>query len=253
MNNITAFIVDDEAHIIKTLKYYLEPLAQCEILGTANTIEEAVAAINQLQPNLLFLDIELPDGLGFDILKQLSYHHYTVIFITAHSHYAMQAIKASAFDFLLKPINEQELMSTLQRLSKAQQQHDIYTRIDTLENNLQANCNPRIVFRSADRYIVYEQEDILYIQAANTYVTVYTTEGNTLTISQPIKYYDELLGQGVFFRCHRSYLINLKHVKEIIKTDKPRILMANDITIPLASSTKSTLIARLLNDKNLIS
>ncbi len=238
-------IVDDEAHIIKILKHYLSKIRNIEIVATAQNIQEAVEVIIQTEPDTLFLDIELEDGLSFDILKQLPYNKYNIVFVTAHAHYAIQAIRYSAFDYILKPIKPIELENVITRLLKTIKKQSIEQRLIALEKNIINQHNPNLlVLSTAEKYIIINQNDIIHLEANNTYTNFSILDKKNILVSRSIKHFEELLPKSNFIRTHRSHIININHVSEYIKTNGGYIKMINDEKIPLSISCKAEFLAK---------
>ncbi len=238
-------IVDDEQHIVKTLEYYLSQNSDVEVVATANDVDEAVVLIGLHKPDTLLLDVELGENVSFDILKRIPYLEYNIIFITAHSHYAINAIKFSAFDYLLKPVNPVDLNEVLARLAK-EKSHSIEERLTALEQNLQQQNKPqRIVLKSADKYTVINEDDIIYLKADNSYTTIYLENNDAVVVSQSMKYFEDLLDATYFLRTHRSYIINIRRVKCYIKADGGSIVMENGDSVFLAQNKKNLFLSLL--------
>ncbi len=238
-------IVDDEQHIIKTLEYYLSQNPAVEVVGTASDVNTAVKLINLHKPDTLLLDVELGEGFSFDILKKIPFSNYNIIFITAHAHYAIDAIKFSAFDYLLKPIQPKELNDVLARLMK-ERHHSIEQRLAVLEHNLQQQQKPqRVVLKASDKYIVINQDDIIHLEADNSYTIVNIFGGDSIVVSQSLKYFEELLDSAQFLRIHRSYIVNMFRVKCYIKADGGSVVMENSKSLPLAANKKSVFLSLL--------
>lgn len=234
-----AVIVDDEAHIIKTLKFYLSSHPLVEVVGTANDIAQAIATINAQKPDILFLDIELKSGLSFEIFKQLHHSDYKIVFVTAHEQYAIQAIRYAAFDYLLKPVCPEKLDEVVNRLSTEQENTNMEVRLTALENNLLEKHPPqRLVLKTAEKYNVIHQNDVIRLEADNTYTLFYLTNNRKIIISHPIKYYEDLLSPCQFFRPHRSHIINIEQVNEYIKSDGGYIVMSNGDSVPISGNKK---------------
>ncbi len=238
-------VVDDEQHIVKTLEYYLSQNPAIEVVGAANDVDEAIKLISLRKPDTLLLDVELGDNFSFDILKKIPFSDYNIIFITAHAHYAIDAIKFSAFDYLLKPVNPVELNGVLSRLAK-EKSHSIEERLAALEQNLQQQNKPqRIVLKSADKYMVINQDDIIYLKADNSYTTIYLKDEDAVVVSQSMKYFEDLLDATYFLRTHRSYIINIRRVKCYIKADGGSIVMENGDSVFLAHNKKTLFLSLL--------
>ena len=241
---IRTLIIDDESHIRITLSRLLEKhCKQVKLVGEAHNVETGRSAIIKLNPDLVLLDVEMDDGNGFDLLNTLKQIDFKVIFITAYEKYAVQAFKYSAVDFLLKPVNPLELAEAVDRVSEIKQS-DYNIRLKTLEENfLSKDPNTRkIILRTHETIHLMNVSSILYCESDGCYTYVHTDEEEKILISKPIKEYDELLSDAGFFRIHKSYLINLKHIKRFEKTDGGSIVLTNNHKIPVASRKKEELL-----------
>lgn len=243
-------LIDDEPHIIKTLQHYLSSNPLVEIVGTANDTPQAIALINAKKPDVLFLDIELKSGLVFDIFQQLSCTNYKIVFVTAHEHYAIQAIRYAAFDYLLKPILPEKLDEVIRRLSKEQENTTIEMRLSALEHNLTANRLPkRLVLKTADKYTVITSDIIIRLESDNTYTFFHLTDKRKILVSRPIKQYESLLSSHQFLRIHRSHIINIGQVSEYIKSNGTYVVMSNGDNVPLSPNKKIKFLELLEDSK----
>lgn len=237
-------VVDDDAYIIKLITHYLKANKEVELLGAASNVQDAVALISKKQPDVLFLDVELGDRLSFEILKQLPHIQSHIVFITAHSDYAIQAIRYAAFDYILKPVQPKVLDDVVKRLLQKDSKDDLEERLRVLEANMQS-VPKRLVLKSAEKYKVVQQEEVVYLKADNTYTMVYSKDDEAVLVSQSIKYFEEILPTNMFMRTHRSYIINLSHVSEYIKADGGYIVMSNGDRIILSATKKNSFLDRL--------
>jgi two-component system LytT family response regulator len=229
------FIVEDELNIQRALVQLLkEEHPNLEIVGTAETKEKAIAQIKELQPDLLFLDIQLPDGTGFDIMNEIDLKKLKIIFITAYSEYAIKAIKLSAVDYLLKPFLPDELAEAIQKAEK----------IIELEAASDSNSTSKKVFIKTKMESFYvEQDNIIYLKADGNYTHIFLLEGNKdILIAKTLKYFEDTLSEDSFLRVHQSYLVNTKHIK---KLQGHRLSLLNDHHVEI-SRRKKPLIMNIL-------
>lgn len=234
-----AVIVDDEKHVVKTLSLLLSRTQGVEVVGSANTVEDATVLILEKKPDILFLDVELSDGLSFEILSKLDYSNYKIVFITAHSHYAMKAIKFSAFDYLLKPVHPQELSEVVERLKK-ETNSNIEDRVKLLEENLiSAKSSKRIVLKTSEKHIVIKRDNIVRMEADNIYTTVFLVDGKRIVVSKSIGKFEELLSDNGFVRTHRSHIVNVEQISEFVKSDGGYIRMQNGDIVPISNNKKT--------------
>jgi two-component system, LytTR family, response regulator len=205
------------------------------LTGACGTVHEAIALINNRKPDLLLLDIELPDGTGFDIMEQISVPA-KVIFLTAHNDYAKQAFRCGAIDYLLKPLNEEELRQALQKVTNAHpllQEH-----IDIAVTTLREKKVPeKIVLRSRNFVQVVAVKEITYLQGEYGCTTVFLHDGKKLVTTSYLKEYEEILSDTTFLRTHQSYLVNKLYIDRYHKNDS--IIYLKDATeIPMSSRRK---------------
>ncbi len=227
---VSAIIIDDEKKCISLLQHLIYnhcPLVN--VVGTAENAEQGLLLIKQAKPDLVFLDIEMPDKTGFELLASLAEINFKVIFTTAYNHYAIKAIRFSALDYLLKPIDLDELKNALGRLEGRKNLKDAPLPIDILVNNIKTPGHgfSRITLSTQDGLVVLHVNEILYCEASGSYTFFYLKNGEKLTISKTLKEYDELLGEFQFFRIHNSYLVNLNEVKKYIKGEGGSVIMSN--------------------------
>ena len=239
--NLRAIIVDDEKHSRETLKNLVaEFCTNVEILTTASTISEALSAIKTQNPDLVFLDIELQTGTGFDILEQLGDINFEVIFTTAFEQYALKAVKFSSLDYLLKPIDLDELQKAVEKAKKIKDSNIYNKQLETLIYNLkqqQPNHN-RICLSTSDGYEFINIAEIMYCKAEGSYTTFKLINGTNLLVSKHLKEYENLLAEQHFMRVHNSFLINLNEVKKYVKADGGYILMNNGESVSISRNKK---------------
>jgi len=240
-----AFIVDDENHIINTIQLFLKQIDEIEVVGTANSVKEAIENIPKSKAELLFLDVELQDGLSFDILSALNHKNYRIVFITAHEHYALKAIRFSAFDYLLKPIHPTDFKAVCERLIQETSQ-TLEARVKILEENLNTQGNnQKIVLKSAEKHIIIKVQDIVNLEADNIYTSVFLNDGRRIVVTKSIKHFEELLSEKGFFRSHRSHLVNISEICEYVKSTGGYLVMSNKKQIPVSASKVNELISKL--------
>jgi two-component system LytT family response regulator len=248
--SLNAIIVEDEKHSRETLKNLLEEFCvDVKVIETAASVEEAVTKISSLKPDVVFLDIELQTGTGFDVLSQLRDINFEVIFTTAFEQYAIKAVKFSSLDYLLKPIDLEELQNTIEKAKKKKNQ-DIYKKqLETLMLNLkqqQPKLN-KICLSTADGFEFINTTDILYCKAEGSYTTFILNNNSKLLVSKHLKEYESLLLEQQFMRVHNSFLINLKEVKKFVKSDGGYIIMNNNDTVSISRSKKDDFLELMNN------
>lgn len=213
---INAIIVDDEENSISTLNMLLSKYCpQVEIIGTAKTHKEAVSRINELKPNLVFLDISMPDGDGFEVLETVSYKSFEVIFITAYNQYALRAFEFSAIDYLLKPVDYNKLKQAVERYSRISSSDALENRVSVLKENLQSQSQ-RIILSSMEGFDIYEISDIVRCEANGSYTNFYFKNKQKLITSKTLNNFEKLLSDLAFSRIHSKHLVNLRYVKKYV-------------------------------------
>lgn len=246
---LRTIIVDDEEHIRDSLrKLIAKHCPQISIIGEAGSVSEAVTFIRQNEPDLLLLDVQLDDGSGFDLLQKFESPAFKVIFITAHNEFAIRACRVSAVDFLLKPINPEELCEAINRAQQMVHQ-EMQIRLEAISSHVKhgENSGKKIVIKTTENIHLIEICSITHCQSDTVYTTIYTTSDKGILTSRPIKDFDEMLAGFGFFRVHRSFLINLAHVRRFEKRDGGMVILTNDFEIPVASRKREEFFS-LLND-----
>lgn len=247
---ITAILVDDEPINNSNLKaLLLRHCPQINVIATANTADEAREQILELKPDVVFLDIEMPEKNGFDLLKSIENPEFAVVFVTAYDAYGITAIKFSALDYLLKPIHIEELKHTVAKIEQSVHAKKQNVRLENLLQLLaktQPNENQKIALPTQRETYLIPIKEIVRCESSNNYTTFFLTNGIEHLISKPLYEYDEWLSPYGFIRCHQSHLINKKHIKSILNEDSGYLIM--DFTskkIPIAKQRKAQVLALL--------
>jgi len=244
---LRSVIIDDEYHIRDTLINMLElNCPDVRVVGQASGVVSGIAAIKELQPELVFLDIQLKDGTGFDLLSGLSSIDFKVIFVTAYDHYAIQAFRFSAVDYLLKPVNPEQLKEAVQRAGNLIRE-DFSKQMKVLDENLKSvsNKNKKIILRTNESIHLLDVKDIICCDSDSSYTTIQTVEGEKIIVSKTLKDFEEMLTECGFYRVHKSYLINLVHIKRFDRQDGGYIILTNDLKIPVASRKREEMLELL--------
>lgn len=214
--DIRCLIVDDSALMATILSDLLkEDHPKVQVIGVAYNGSEALRMIRELKPELVFLDVEMPDLTGFEVLGQLGEIEFQTIFITAHSHYAIKAIRFNALDYLVKPIDPVELTQALRRFRRRADDHEQQEQIkQALQNLKKEDAQDQVLFLpTQEGGIKLVLRDIIKIEGDRNYSTIHLTNGRKKVSSKTLGYFEELLAGPDFFRCHRSFLINRAHVE----------------------------------------
>ncbi len=244
-----AVIIDDLPDAVSLLKEDIENYCpDIEIVGTAGTIEEAVQTVKQLKPSLLFLDIELPKGTGFDILDRLDTEDIQVIFTTASNAYAIRAFRYAAIDYLLKPIDKEQLKEAVER-TKLRQATSVEQLQTASKAYSQQGLSDFIILHTSEEIKKIHIEDIIRCQSNDNYTMFYFTNGKKLLISKTLKYFDRLLSNHNFLRVHQSHLINPKHLKAYVRKDGGYLSMSDHSQVPI-SVRKKAMVLNFLHRQN---
>ena len=238
-----ALIVDDIPQARKTLARDLEMYCPgIEIAGEANGVVEAVKFLNKNKIDILFLDIQMDDGSGFDILDMLPQISFHIIFITANDGHALRAFKYSAVDYLLKPVDPDELVKAVDKVEgKTGHQHLKY---ELLKQNNKTDTHEILALNSQEKIQLVRIEDIVRCQSEDNYTYFFLNDGKKIVVSKTLKEYDELLQEHKFIRVHHSHLVNAKKILEFRKNDD-LLLLSDHTTVPVSSRKKQEVIKAL--------
>lgn len=243
---ITAVIVDDEVSARSVLKDLLEThCQQVYILGEADSVTAAKALIKATRPEVIFLDVEMPGGTGFDLLKDPSIQA-EIIFTSAHNHYAINAIRSFALDYLLKPVNAEELIEAVAKVSQ-RDARVTYKLLDLLTRQVESKKDypEQIAIPCATGLEIIKVQDIIYCEGDGNYTTVHLIPNGKIVSSKTLKEYERILSTQTFIRSHQKYLVNISHVKRYIKGRGGVLVMANGKSLDVAHSKRSQVIEAL--------
>jgi two-component system LytT family response regulator len=244
--SISAVIVDDVKAARESLQSDI--IAYCKqvsVVGQASTVVEAVKMLNQLKPELVFLDIQLPDGTGFDVLEMFDIVPFRVIFTTASNEHAIKAFKYAAVDYLLKPVDLEDLKSAIDRTLKVQNRN---ASIDLLRENTKQSDKTlkKLALHSLDKVVVVSISDIIRCESDVNYTRFFINDGQKIIVTRTLKEYEDLLGEHNFARIHQSHLVNTEYIKEFIKADGGHLILKDGSEIPV-STRKRSYVMELLN------
>lgn len=244
-------IVDDEPDGIITLKKMLE-LHCPEVVISATCSNAAIARqkIEELHPDLVFLDIQMPGKSGLDMLAEMPEINFEIIFVTAHNDYTIQAFRYSAVDYLLKPVDEDLLIEAVNKAKKKLQGKQANTNLDVFLNNmqsLQSQKEMKLCIPSVKGFQVIELKEIIYCQAEGSYTIFHLQKGTQVVASRTLMEYEETLKATSFLRIHKSFLINLHHIKEYIRGEGGSVILSNGAEIEV-SRRKKDLFLRKMNE-----
>ena len=238
-----AVIIDDEASLRESNQTLLAIYCpEIEVVAMADGVKSGIATIQKEQPDLVLMDVEIKDGTGFDVVSAFPNRDFAVIFITGHDEYALKAFKFSAIDYLLKPIDPDELVKAVNKAKKSHEQGLSGLQLKTLESNLAKKKLERILLRDAEKVYLIDINDITRCSADDNYTRFFIMDGKELLISNTLKEYETLFDGLDFFRCHQSHLINLKYFSYYEKKEGGIIHMKDGSTVPVSVRKKDQLL-----------
>jgi two-component system LytT family response regulator len=246
---IKAIIVDDELGARESLSKMIEKnCKQLEVIAKADSMLAAFEVITNKQPDLVFLDIEMPNGNAFDLLEKFKEINFNIIFTTAYDHYAIKAIKFSAIDYILKPIDPEELVEAVKRFEKKQngQPSVLDKQFKTLLSNVRPeNKLKKVGIPDGDGLIFINLADIIRCESDGNYTFFILTSGKKIIASRTLGEYEQMFTEDNFFRIHRSHLVNLQHVKKYIKGEGGYVIMADDSQVEVSRRNKNEFLEKL--------
>lgn len=246
---IRTVIVDDEDQGREALEVLLKQYCpQVKLLAAAPSVEEAIAIIHYEKPDLVFLDIEMPVGNGFDVLEHTRDLDFNVVFTTAYDHYAFKAFKFSAIDYLLKPIDIQELITAVSKVQERAPRwnKEIFnTEVSKLLAGMISNKSKKIQVPTADNRILFlESADIIRLKADGNYTHIYYKDGKTYMVAKTLKEYENTLGEDLFFRIHHAHLININYISAYHKGDS-MVTMTDGSNVVVSSRRKKEFLSKI--------
>src|SRR6478752_4955812 len=244
---IRGIVVDDELKSRESLKILIEDFCEgVEVVALCQNVDESIEAIQRLHPDVVFLDIQLQRETGFDLLTRLKHFDFNVIFTTAYSEYAIKAFKFSAIDYLLKPIDIEELKRSLLKLEK-KMGNSITERLQQLMQNMRSESsgNFKLALPTMDGLVFVKVKNVLYCEASSNYTEITMEDNKKYIVSRTLKEYEDLLGDQDFFRVHHSTLINLNAIKKYVRGDGGYVIMNNDKSLDVSKRKKEAFLSRI--------
>ncbi len=241
-------IVDDEPDALNFINSIIgEYCPSLEVVGKAYNVTGGVQQINTKKPDLVFLDVEMPNGSGFDLLAKFPEKEFDVVFITAFNHYAIKAIRFSAVDYILKPININEFIDAVKRVirKRSEKSYQGNENFRILMENLRSASPSRLAIPAADGMEYLNPKDIIRIEADRSYSWFYINGNRKVLVSRHLKEFQDLLSDRHFFRSHNSHLINLKYVRKYIRREGGSIEMMDGSQIPISRNRKDLFLVHM--------
>lgn len=247
---LRAIVIDDVENIRKkNIEIIKAKCPNVSIIGQADSVESGYKLIKQTSPELVFLDVDMPDGTGFDLLQKLKQIQFKVIFITGFEDFAIRAFRFSAIDYLLKPLDPNELVEAVKKVEDSLGKDTFELKLNNLFTNLERPKNlQKLILKTFDKIYSVNVQDIVNCESDKNYTTFYFVNAPKLTVSTNLKEYENLLSPHNFFRSHQSHLINMAYFDHFIKSEGGNtIVMKNKTTLPLSVRKKEEFL--LLLDK----
>jgi len=236
---LKAIIIDDEAKARRVLAAFLgEYCPQINLVGAAEDVVQGVKLIQRVKPDIVFLDIEMPGYNGFQLLEFFDEIDFEIIFVTANNEFALKAFQVSAVDYLLKPLQIDQLVKAVEKAEKIKGNSLIKERLETLKTNLEEQQIKKIVVPVSSGSLFIDIRDITHLKAEGSYVNIFLKDGNKILVSKNIKDYEnQLTAHEGFFRTHRSFLVNIRHIKTVL-ADTTEATLVNNQSISIARERK---------------
>lgn len=245
---IKAIVVDDEKTSRDTMQLLLKLYCpDVEVVHYADGCKSGIEAIDKYKPDLVFLDVQMPDGSGFKVLEHFSTPEFKVVFTTAYDQYAIKAIKHSAIDYLLKPIDPNELVESVKRFNKTPlSENQVQSFIENLKN-IDEEADTSLVLHTSEGMHIVKLNQIIRCQSDNYYTKFFLTNEKVYMVSKTLKENEELLNYDTFVRVHKSHLINIKHIQSYMRNNLSYLLMSDNSRIPV-SRRKREIVLKLINN-----
>lgn len=235
-------IIDDEKRARSLLRTILEQeCSGIESIYEAPNLLEGVALIQAHQPKLVFLDIEMPEHQGIEIFEHFAKEeiNFEIVFCTAFSEYALRAFEMNAIDYLLKPLRPQKVKGVVEKVQSSFRQDQIQEKLEELKNALRLNKFQKIGLPVSNGILFIPIEEIILMEADGMYTKVFTTNNGSELVSKPLKFFNDLMEKSpLFYRPHRSFIMNIKFVKQYVRTDGNYVVLENDYMVPISKDKK---------------
>jgi len=241
-------LVDDEKDALEALEWKLNNYIDNVEVTTCNSPIKAIEIINELKPDVVFLDIQMPEMDGFTMIEKVENRDFNLIFTTAHDEFALKAIKVSAIDYLLKPVDKDELLASMEKIKKSKKGNLLENKLQLLLNNLDDNNNDKINISADGKVYLLDKEDVVMLKSDKSYTTIFLKSEQQIVVSKTLKEVEKKFQFPEFFRVHNSYLINLNHIKEYLKGLGGELIMTNGLTASISRNRKAELFKKLYLD-----
>ncbi len=241
-------IIDDENRTRQLIAKMIDSFGmEVETIPEGENVQSGITAIEKHNPDIVFLDIQMPDGTGFDVLASIPNKTFEVIFITAHEEFAIKAIKFSALDYLLKPVDTTELKAALEKALTTIEEKSESTQFDALQKNIQPSEKRRLVLKTQESVHVVELDQIIRCEADRNYTSFFLLENKKILVSKTLKEYETLLAGHNFLRVQQSHLVNIDYVDRYDKKNGGAVVMKDGSEVPLSPAKRDVFFKRLEN------
>lgn len=241
---VRTIIIDDELQGRKTLRNFIGKYCpNVEIVGEAESVKSGVEAVILHSPDLILLDINLPDGTGFDLLEKLPKMDFKVIFVTAYNQHAIKAFKYSAIDYILKPIDPDLLVEAISKVKKDDRLSEIEKKLEALLSNRKSV--EKLALPSSNGILLVKIDDIIRCESDSNYTNIFLINKQKILVTKTLKDYDDILSDVGFFRIHKSHLINLRYVKQYIKGEGGYVIMEDNSQVEVSRRRKDEFVTAL--------
>jgi len=241
-------IIDDETRTRELIAKMIDSFGfDVQCIPEGENVQSGIEAIQKHNPDIVFLDIQMPDGTGFDVIRSIEDKSFEVIFITAHEEFAIKAIKFSALDYLLKPVDTAELKAALERALESIDANKEVKQFDALQSNINPSENRRLVLKTQESVHVVDLDDIIRCEADRNYTSFFLVGGKKILVSKTLKEYENLLSNHNFLRVQQSHLINIDFVDRYDKKNGGAVVMKDGSEVPLSPAKREVFFKRLEN------
>ncbi len=246
MDKIRTVLIDDEkSSLIILEKLLARHTPEVEIVGTAQSVAEGIEVIEEKKPDLVFLDISMPDGDGFEVLEKVNYKDFDVIFVTAYDQYAIKAFEFAALHYILKPVKPQELVEAVERYKNQKNSlADLEEKLKLLSANLGQKPTKLVLPTSSGMHII-DFDDIIRCESSNNYTTFFLKDGKKIVVSKSIQTYEKLLKDSHFCRIHNKHIVNLKYIKKYVRGRGGYVVLANGEQVDVSEGRKKQFLEKL--------
>lgn len=249
MKQIRSILVDDEPRGLTSLSKLLQlNCPEVQVISCCSSAEEAARKIEELKPDLVFLDVAMPGRNGFDLLAEMKEIHFEIIFVTAYNTYMTQAFRYSAVDYLLKPVEDELLIESVKRAAKRVGQKSETIPVETFLHNLKNTGNAqklKLCIHSLKGFQVVDIKDIIYCEASSNYTNFHFVNRSLICASRPIHEYEALLEDSQFVRVHKSYLVNIEYIKEYIRGEGGSVVLTGGQEVEVSRRKKEVLMRKM--------